>query len=337
MKLKSLLKTFLLVVFSLNISQARDYIRIVGSSTVYPFSTVIAENFSDATSYKTPLIESNGTGGGMKLFCSGVGERYPDLSNASRAIKKTEKAICKKNGIKDVVEVKIGYDGIVIANLKSNKKSLLTRKQIFLALADKIPVNGKLVKNKYKFWNEIDSSLPNKKIKIYGPPPTSGTRDAFVELVMQKPCVKMKEFKAKHPNKKTRKKACHIIRNDGVFVEAGENDNLIVQKLFGNKNAYGIFGFSFLQDNKDLIEAVTIEGYYPTFENISNGSYSVSRPLFIYLKKNHINLIPGVKEFVNEILSLDTIGEDGYLIEKGLIPMDPTEYKKIKKEVLSNF
>jgi len=319
-----------------HIAGARDYIRVVGSSTVYPFTTVIGENFADNTGSQSPIIEANGTGGGMKLFCGGIGQKHPDFSNASRQIKNNEIAQCKNNGIKDIIEIKIGYDGIVLANSKDVKPIALTKKQLFLALADKIPANGKLIKNNYKLWSEIDKSLPKEKIYVYGPPPTSGTRDAFVELVLQEACVDLPEFIKVYTQKKKRKKACHIVRSDGHFIEVGENDNLIVQKLRGNIHALGIFGFSFLKENPTIIQAVKINGVMPTFDNIVNGSYSVSRPLFIYLKKEHLKIVKGMKQFAREIVSDDAIGEDGYLLEKGLIPMNFEELNKIRKKVLNS-
>lgn len=326
----------LVTLFALsNNAIAREHISVVGSSTVYPFTTVIAEEFGANTGNKTPIIESTGTGGGMKLFCSGIGKSHPDFTNASRAIKKSELARCKKNKISSPIEIKIGYDGIVLASSKKAKPSSLTKKQIFLALASKIPQNGKLVKNPYQKWSDIDKSLPNKTIAVYGPPSTSGTRDAFVELVMEKACVKLPEFVKAYPNKKQRKKACHIIRVDGKFIEAGENDNLIVQKLKNDKDALGIFGFGFLQQNSGSIQGSKINGVMPTFDNIIANKYSVARPLFVYMKKEHLNIAPGMKEFAAELISEDAIGEDGYLIERGLIPMTNNEFDKIRGRVLS--
>ncbi len=333
MKIIKIISSISILLFSSNVF-ARDHIKISGSSTVYPFTTVIAEEFGDGTKFKTPIVESTGTGGGMKLFCSGIGKNYPDFTNASRAIKKSEIDRCKKNGISSPIEIKIGYDGIVLANSKKSKPANLTKKQIFLALADKIPSNGKLIKNPHKKWSDVDKSLPNVEIAVYGPPPTSGTRDAFVELVMQTACVKLPEFVKAYPNKKSRKKACHVMRMDGKFIEAGENDNLIVQKLRNNKDALGIFGFSFLQQNSGSVQGAKINNVKPTFDNIIAGKYGVSRPLFIYLKKEHIGVIPGVKEFAQEIVNEGAIGEDGYLVERGLIPMTNKEFKEVRKRVL---
>lgn len=314
---------------------SRQHIQMVGSSTVYPFSSVIAETFGRETEFKTPVVEATGTGGGFKLFCSGIGYSYPDFSDASRKIEPSEIKKCAENGVKQIVEIEIGHDGIVLANSNEGKKYSLTKKQIFLALAEKIPDknNGQLIANPYQKWNEIDAALPYVDIAIYGPPNSSGTRDTFVELVMEKGCDEIKEFKLAYPDSKIRKKKCHLIRSDGRFIEAGENDNLIVQKLMGNAEALGIFGFSFLVENGDLIQASTIDGVRPSFDNIASGRYSVSRPLFIYFKKEHFDLIPGMREFVQEIISKNTIGADGYLLQKGLIPLTNLELKKVRGKV----
>jgi phosphate transport system substrate-binding protein len=302
-------------------SSASAQITAVGSSTVYPFITVVAENFGNDTQYKSPIIESTGTGGGMKLFCQGLGAKTPDFTNASREIKQSEIDLCNKNGVIDILEIKVGYDGIIIANSNEAKKYNLTRNQVFLALAREVPLNGKLVENPYKKWSDIDKSLPAKEIAFYGPPPTSGTRDAFVELVMQKSCVGLSEFKAVYENKKLRKKKCSQIREDGVFMEAGENDNLIIQKLSANKDALGIFGYSYLEQNLDKVQGSTINNITPTFDNISTGNYPVSRSLYVYVKEQHYDMKPELKTFVQTLVSEDTIGEDGYLVYKGLIPI----------------
>lgn len=314
-------------------ANAAGQIRAVGSSTVYPFVTVIAEEFGRKTAFKTPVVESTGTGGGFKLFCLGSGDGHPDISNASRAIKNSEKELCKKNGVNNVVEVKIGYDGIVIANSKASKKITLSTNQVFKALGRKVPKDGKLIDNPYKKWNQIDSSLPDIKIEVYGPPPTSGTRDAFVELVMEKACKNRSEFKAAYPDKKERKKACHLIREDGHFIEAGENDNLIVQKLLNNTSALGIFGYSFLDQNMENIQASVVDGYEASFANISNGNYPVSRPLFVYVKGDHVDVTPGLKDFVKELISDNAIGSEGYLSYKGLIPLPNNEKEKLQENV----
>jgi phosphate transport system substrate-binding protein len=321
-----------------NTAQARDQIRIVGSSTVYPFATVVAEQFGKSTKFKTPVVESTGSGGGLKLFCAGVGVRHPDITNASRAIKKSEIKRCAKNGVTNVTEVKVGYDGIVIANSKASKQLNLTKKHIFLALAKKVPAGeGNLIDNPYKMWSDIDKFLPNVKIEVLGPPPTSGTRDAFVELAMEGGCKTFKWIKKmKKQNKKKYKALCHGIREDGAFVEAGENDVLIVKKLEANPKAFGIFGYSFLDQNADKIQGSKIAGAAPTFENISAGKYGVSRPLYLYVKNAHVGKIPGIKEFLNEFTSEKAWGPDGYLADKGLIPMPETERNTFRADAAAN-
>jgi len=315
-------------------AEARDQIRIVGSSTVYPFSTTVADQFGKTTSFKTPVVESTGSGGGLKLFCAGVGVEHPDITNASRAIKKSEIETCHKNGVTDITEVKIGYDGIVVANSKDAPRMKITRQQLFLALAKDVPAGeGTLQPNPYKKWSDIDSSLPAVKIEVLGPPPTSGTRDAFAELAMEHGCKTFDWIKAlKKSDKKKYKGICHGVREDGAYIEAGENDVLIVRKLEENKNAFGIFGFSFLDQNADQIQGSLIEGKEPTFENIADGSYPVSRPLFFYVKDAHVDSIPGIREYIAEFTSEKAWGEDGYLADKGLIPMPEAERKKYHDE-----
>lgn len=309
--------------FSANASE-RDYISVVGSSTVYPFATVVAETFGKTTSFKTPKVESTGSGGGFKLFCTGLGVSYPDITNSSRRIKQSEIDDCLANGVVDIIEVKVGYDGIVIAN--SNEAILfdLTTKELFQALAKDLPNDqGEFVPNFYQTWQEINESLPATKIEVLGPPPTSGTRDAFVELAMESGC---ESFDAINALEKDIKKArCHSIREDGAYVETGENDNLIVQKLEANKDALGIFGFSFLDQNSDKVKGSSIGGVAPEFEAISDGSYPISRPLYFYVKAAHIGIVPGIEEFLLEYSEEGTWGEEGYLVDKGLIPMQQEE------------
>ena len=314
---------------------SRDQINIVGSSTVYPFSTVVAENFGNKTGMKVPKIESTGSGGGMKLFCKGLGTGHPDITNASRRIKKNEFNLCKKNGI-DVIEIKVGYDGIVIANSKKAKLLNLTKRQIFLALAKQVPEGnkegGNLIDNPNKKWSDIDSNLPNKKIEVLGPPPTSGTRDAFNELAIEGGCKTFPKLKAiKKEDKKKYKAICRAVREDGAFIEAGENDNLIVQKLVENENAFGVFGFSFLIENEDKIQGSTVDGVAPTMETIADKSYGVSRPLYFYVKLAHVDVIPGIREFLAEYTSEDSWGPGGYLEERGMIPMPENEREFFKK------
>ncbi len=316
----------------------RDYIYIVGSSTVYPFSTVVAERFGRGAGFKTPKVESTGTGGGMKLFCDGIGVDYPDISNASRAIKQSEIDNCARNGVDEIIEVKIGYDGIVLAKAIGNDPVNLSRRAIFMALAKEVPgdVDGKLIANPYERWNEIDPALPNEKIEVLGPPPTSGTRDAFVELAMEGGCSTIPWIKELKSSDKNRYKAiCHTIREDGAYVEAGENDNLIVQKLQANPAAFGIFGFSFLDQNAEKVQGSLVDGNEPTFEAIADGEYPVSRPLYFYAKKAHVDVIPGLRGFLREFTSERAWGEDGYLSYRGLIPMPEEERFQISAAVNS--
>lgn len=310
-----------------NAQSSRDQIAVVGSSTVYPFTTTVAEQLGRAGKIKTPKVESTGTGGGIKLFCNGIGPSHPDAVNASRAMKKSEFETCGKNGVKDILEIKIGFDGLTIAENKAGPLSGLTKKQVYLALAKTIPVNGQMIANPNKTWKNVDASLPAVEIEVLGPPPTSGTRDSFLELFMEEGC------------ELENKKACHAIREDGAYVEAGENDNLIVQKIIANKNALGIFGFSFLEENADRIKGLEINGVEPTFETISSGEYTAARPLFVYIKKQHISVIPGLKEFANEYVSEKAIGEDGYLSDRGLVSLGEEDLAKTRNnvKVLKNF
>ncbi len=302
---------------------ARDQIRIVGSSTVYPFTTTVAEAFGKTSGMKTPVVESTGTGGGMKLFCSGVGEDTPDFTNASRRIKKSEFEDCAKNGVKDIVEIEVGFDGLSVAQSNKAKPFELTKNQVFLALAKEIPdKDGKMVANPNKKWSDVDKSLPDIKIEVLGPPPTSGTRDSFAELVMSPGAEKIASLKAlKEKDVKAFDAIWKAMREDGVYVEAGENDNLIVQKLETNPDAVGIFGYSFLEQNSKALNDIKIDGVGATYETIADGSYKVARPLFIYVKKQHIDVIPGMKEFIAEYVSDKALGPDGYLADKGLITL----------------
>lgn len=313
--------------------QARDQIRIVGSSTVYPFTTTVAERFAQTGTFKAPIVESTGTGGGMKLFCAGVGTQHPDLTNASRAIKKSEFEDCQKNGVKEVVEMKVGYDGIAIALKKGATPVNLSREQIWLALAAKVPQNGQLVDNPYKTWKQVDAKLPDWKIEVMGPPPTSGTRDSFVELVMDHGCKTFPEIKA-ISDKKAKATACTRIREDGAFVEAGENDNLIVQRLAsGQAGVMGVFGYSFLEENADKLIGAKVDGVEPDPDTISSGEYPVSRPLFVYIKKAHVGVVPGIKEYLAEYTSDRAMAPGGYLEKKGLVAMPKAELEKVRSQV----
>ncbi|MEM7290815.1 MAG: substrate-binding domain-containing protein [Pseudomonadota bacterium] len=320
----------LLSTTAISSASARDQIQIVGSSTVFPFSTSVAERFGQKTSFKTPVVESTGSGGGMKLFCAGVGENTPDITNASRRIKESEFKLCGENGVTPV-EVKIGFDGIVMANAKSGPELNITRKQIFLALAKEIPgADGKMMPNPNKTWADVDPSLPNIKIEVLGPPPTSGTRDAFAEIALEGGAKKVEVLAAlRKQDKKAFKRIAHAVREDGAYIEAGENDNLIIQKLEANANAFGVFGFSFLDQNADKVKGAIVENNAPEFEIIADGDYPISRSLFFYVKKEHVGVIPGLEEYVAEFTNESTWGPDGYLSDKGLIPLPDDDRKAI--------
>jgi phosphate transport system substrate-binding protein len=306
----------------------RDYVYIVGSSTVYPFATVVAERFGRGSEFKTPKVESTGSGGGIKLFCDGVGVDYPDIANSSRAIKQSEVDSCAENGVTGIIEVKIGYDGIVVANAIGGDAVDLSRSDIFMALAKEVPGEsaGELIENPYETWADVNPALPDIRIEVLGPPPTSGTRDAFVELAMEGGCKSVDWIAALKNTDKNRYKAiCHTIREDGAFVEAGENDNLIVQKLEANPSAFGIFGFSFLDQNLEKVKGALVDGVSPTFDAIADGDYPVSRPLFFYAKKAHVDVIPGLRGYLREFTHERAWGEEGYLSDRGLIPMPDEE------------
>ena len=314
----------------------RDYVYVVGSSTVYPFATVVAERFGRSSEFKTPKIESTGSGGGLKLFCDGVGVDYPDIANSSRAIKSSEVASCAANGVTDIIEVKIGYDGIVLANAIGATSFELSREDIFLALAKEVPgkAEGELIENPYQTWADVNPKLPATRIEVLGPPPTSGTRDAFVELAMEGGCKATPWIAALKSSDKNRYKAiCHTIREDGAFVEAGENDNLIVQKLQANPDALGIFGFSFLDQNMEKVKGSKVDGVTPTFDAIADGDYPVSRPLYFYAKKAHVDVIPGLRGYLREFTSERAWGEEGYLSDRGLIPMPDAERAEVAAAV----
>lgn len=313
----------------------RQQISVVGSSTVFPFASAVAEHLGQSGQIKTPTVESTGTGGGFKIFCGGTGVNYPDIANASRKIKPSEAKACASAGAKDLVEVKIGFDGIVLAQAKQGKPMDFSRKDIYLALAKQIPDPdcqecGKLIDNPYKTWDQVNSGLPNTKIEVLGPPTSSGTRDAFAELVMEAGCNEydwLKEWKKK--NEAEYKRMCQTMREDGAYVEAGENDNLIVQKLKTKPGAFGIFGYSFLDSNRDEITASTIERKEPTPDSIADGAYPISRPLYFYVKKAQIGAVPGLNEYIEEFTSEKAWGDEGYLVEKGLVPLPERQRKQI--------
>jgi len=302
--MRKLILTILLAVGVTTVAQARDQISITGSSTVYPFSTVVAERFGE-TGFKTPVVESTGTGGGMKIFCKGIGTTTPDITNASRPIKTREKEMCFKNGVTEIDQVIVGLDGIAFVQNGEQPIYNFTRKQIWQAMSEK----GGLPKK----WSDIDPSLPNYEISVMVPPPTSGTRDAWNSLVMSKGCPK--------EIKEANKKDCNKLREDGAVVEVGENDTLIVQKLQSDDEKFGIFGYSYYLNNKDRAIAHTIEGKKISLEAIQDGSYPISRPLYFYVKKQHIGVIPGIAEFVKSFTHKRAIGPRGYLTDLGLIPL----------------
>ncbi|WP_092003215.1 substrate-binding domain-containing protein [Marinobacter pelagius] len=301
-------------------AMARDTISIVGSSTVYPFATVVAERFGTKTDFATPKLESTGSGGGLKLFCQGIGTQHPDITNASRRMKPSEFDLCQGNGVTDITEFRIGSDGIVIASSKNADNLDITLEQLFLALGKEVPnpENEKeLIPNPYKKWNEIDSDLPNVAIRVMGPPPTSGTRDSFNELALQGGCEDLPAVA--DMSEDDMEAVCQSIREDGAFIEAGENDNLIVQKLIDDKGMYGVFGYSFLEENADRLQAATLNGKVPTAEAIAADEYPVARSLFFYVKKAHIGVIPGMEEYIEEFVSPAAMGPNGYLKSVGLI------------------
>ncbi len=318
-------------------ASGRDHISIVGSSTVFPFTAAVAEQFGRTTEFNTPIVESTGSGGGLKLFCAGKGPRTPDITNASRRIKESEFNMCQANGVTEIIEVKIGYDGIVLANSREAQLMKLTKRDLFLALAKEVPDpkgGENLIPNPNKTWKDVNPSLPDIEIEVLGPPATSGTRDAFNELAMESGCRTFDWIDALRKTDEDRFEAiCHTLREDGGFVNSGENDNLIVLKLVDNPNALGMFGFSFLDRNTHKIQGAFIEGAKPNFENISSGKYPIARSMYLYVKTAHIGVIPGMAEFLEEFTSEAAWGPDGYLADKGLIPMQKADRKRFAADV----
>lgn len=314
----------------------RDQIRIVGSSTVYPFTTAVAEQFGKSGGGKTPVVESTGTGGGMKIFCDGVGPSTADVTNASRRMKIGEFQTCQKNGVKDIIEIKIGFDGLTIAQSKAGPSMKLTLAQVYLALAERVPdKDGKLIQNPHKNWSDIDKSLPNIRIEVLGPPPTSGTRDSLHELFMEVGAEQIPALAAlKKSDRKAFDAAWKSIRKDGAYVEAGENDNVIVQKLEANRNAFGVFGYSFLEENLAKLKGVALDGVEPDFDAIASEKYKGARAMFVYVKKAHIGVIPGLDKFAAEYVSDRALGRDGYLSRKGLVALPKAELENVRKAVI---
>ena len=312
---------------------ARDQISIVGSSTVFPYTQAVAEEFSASTGAPAPVVESTGTGGGMKIFCQGIGEQHPDLTGASRAMKPAEWDLCQQNGVESITEALIGFDGLSLAISRENDLDWnLTEEQIYRALAAQVPVDGKMVANPYRKWSDIDPSLPDIDILAYGPPPTSGTRDAFVELAIVDGCMEFDMIADK--GKDWAEDNCARLRTDGPFVEAGENDNLIVQRLEADRNAIGIFGYSFLFENSDRLKPVSVNGVEPNFDTIGDGSYDIARPLFFYVKNAHRGVIPNFEDFIAEYVSEDALESGGYLSERGLVPLSPERQEEVRQRVL---
>jgi len=338
---KSTVSAAALAALAAGAAHARDEIRIVGSSTVFPYTQAVAERFSNNTGAPSPIVESTGTGGGMKIFCGGIGEGHPDLTGASRAMKASEFKLCAENGVTDITEAMIGYDGLSIAVSRDSKVDWdLTLEQIFLALAAEVPTDSGWVANPHKKWSDIDASLPDEAILAYGPPPTSGTRDAFVELAMHAGCEERPVMKALKESDKAAFKAaikenCSRMRQDGPFVEAGENDNLIVQRLKADPHAVGIFGYSFLYENSDSLKPVLINGVAPSAETIGDFSYPISRPLFFYVKNAHRGVIPNLQEFIEEYMSDDAMAQGGYLAERGMVVLPDDLRAKTQEAVIS--
>ncbi|ODT58336.1 MULTISPECIES: substrate-binding domain-containing protein [Paracoccus] len=320
-------------------AQSRDQIRIVGSSTVFPYTQAVAEEFANQTGAPAPIVESTGTGGGMQIFCSGVGEQTPDLTGASRSMTKSEYDLCVQNGVTDITEALIGYDGLVIAVARNSEADWnLTLEQVYLALAAEIVQDGNLVANPYTNWSEIDESLPNIAITVMGPPPTSGTRDAFVELAMHAGCEENEAAMAlaeTSGNDDWVNENCSRMRTDGPFIEAGENDNLIVQRLNTDPNALGIFGYSFLYENTDTLIDVKLNNVDAEIETIASGEYPLSRPLYFYVKDAHRGVIPNLQEFVTEYMSENALSSTGYLSERGLVALPDDERGELQARVTS--
>ena len=319
------------IIFSLlfsTTSQARDTLSLAGSSTVLPFARIIAEQLGKNPNFKTPVVESGGSSVGKKGVCDGVGTKFIDIGNASSRMKTKELAYCEKNGVK-LTEIKVGYDGIVFANSKKGKVLNISKADLGKALTAKVAINGKMVDNPYKKWSEINPSLPNVEIRVYGPPTTSGTRASYAEMVNEKGyCKKDAEAKAALKAAGMKAKKCRAMRTDGAFIEAGEQDNLIVQKLNEDNTAYGIFGFSYLDQNSDTLQGAVISKTAPTFENIASNNYSVSRALYYYVKHQHIDVVPGIKEYMAEWTK--HWGDEGALSDAGMIPMPKSERAKYK-------
>ncbi|MCR9129499.1 MAG: substrate-binding domain-containing protein [Alphaproteobacteria bacterium] len=339
----------------------RQGLRIVGSSTVFPFSTTVAENFGAKTEYPTPVVESTGTGGGMNLFCAGVGLSFPDMTGASRGMKASEYQLCQDNGVTAITEIPIGFDGIIVGNASQSEAMDIAKEDLFLALVARTPMpidaageplvreDGRLregasfsqvagfscetfVSNPFQRWSDVDSALPSSRIEVFGPPPTSGTRDAFVELGMFLGGQRIECLgEIAEADESRFEQIAGRIREDGAWVDSGENDNAIVQTLANAPSAFGIFGYSFLEQNGDRIQAASIDGVEPTYENIAEGVYPISRSMYVYVKNQHDGVVPGLRAFVEELTSEEAWGPFGYLAERGLIAL-PDARREAERE-----
>jgi phosphate transport system substrate-binding protein len=298
---------------------ARDQVRVTGSSTLFPFASAVAETFRSQGRWKTPVVESLGTGGGFKLFCAGIGEATPDITDASRPMTSTEVATCEKNGVGNVVGIRVGMDGMLLVNARAGPAFALTREQLYRAVARSVPAGGRLVPNPYRRWKDIAPQLPDLPIRIYGPAPNHGTRDAFVALAMMPPCERQPEIRVLSAG--DRQQNCQRIREDGAWIDVSGDYAVLFGRLLADPTALGVLGFSWLDRNRDRIKAAPIDGIEPTSESISAWTYPLARPLFIYVKQAHVGRIPGLSEFVQEFLSDRAIGPRGYLVEQGLMPL----------------
>ncbi|WP_339858801.1 substrate-binding domain-containing protein [Thalassospira alkalitolerans] len=309
-----------------HVAQARDQIRIVGSSTIFPLTTKVAEYFGKTTGDRAPVVESTGSGGGFKLFCGGIGSQYPDIVDASRKITGSETAICAANSVRNISEIKIGYDGIVILGSRNAPTMALSARQLYLALARTIPVQGASVPNPNIKWSDIDADLPDIPIRVYGPPPTSGTRDLMGQLLMDKGCSTFGDLaNLESTDIESFRLLCRTIREDGAYIEAGENDRLIISKLEKDPTSYGVMGFNNLDRNREAMQGIPINGIEPDYDTILDGSYPGSRALYLYVKDDHQELVRTLGAFITTYVSDAIIGDEGLLADNGLVPLPKDE------------
>lgn len=318
----------------------RQHITIVGSSTVYPIISTVAEHFARSTKHHSPVVESTGTGGGFKLFCAGLGLKTPDIAMASRRMRATEQESCRAQGVDDVAELKIGYDGIAVANAKDAPLFDLSIADLYRALAREVPDPGgaqRLVTNPYRSWNAVNPKLPELPIRVFGPPPTSGTRDLLAERVMQKACGQVGFMASlRRTDEAEFRRLCHALREDGAYIDAGENDARLVRRLIDDVGALGILGYNFLDQNLDRLQAASVDGARPGVESVRTGGYALSRPLFLYVKLAHVGVVPGLMEFFRHLTADNAWGEEGYLVDKGLVPMAADEREKWRRRFSSD-